>query len=207
MPELMRRALGNTCPIHQVAQNGRQPIDRDRRSAMGREYPIVSTLARGEGSDSECISAACLFNLLLRTPPASLNDVQAAPRFLANPEICGERAPSREMLAENARAFAHRVEFDTFCQVWGDPYGDAMNVGEVEMFYQEYGGPHGDWAYRLEPEEITWLARLGWAAEEKHWLKVETGQRVHRESGTFFISLVWDPNHRRVQTRNTRRAS
>lgn len=106
--------------------------------------------------------AARLMKLLKRNPDASLDEIRACAVILTNPEkagvlsvISGIVPPGHEMSAEYLRAFAHCEEMETILKLFGDMTGDVIPLGDVERFYQLYGG-QGNWGW-LDDEERQWI--------------------------------------------------
>lgn len=106
--------------------------------------------------------AARLMKLVHDKPEAPLDEIRACATRLTNPEICGilsvisgEVPPGHEVGAEYIRAFAHCVEFDDFMRLFGEMEDEPIRLGDVEHFYQLYGGYKG-WG-RLDDAERQWI--------------------------------------------------
>lgn len=106
--------------------------------------------------------AARLMKLVKRKPDASLDEIRSCAVILTNPEkagvlsvISGVVPPGHGMGAEYLRAFAHCEEFETILKLFGDMPYDAIPLGDVERFYQLYGG-QGNWGW-LDDEERAWI--------------------------------------------------
>lgn len=120
--------------------------------------------------------AARLMQLLHDKPDASLDQIRACATTLTNPEKCGVLSvisgmapPSREQGAEYTRAFAHCVEFEQFVSIFGNMQEDLLNVGDVERFYQLYGG-QGNWGW-LDERERMWMRDFNKRVRE--WRKMQ----------------------------------
>ncbi len=113
--------------------------------------------------------AARLMKLVKEKPNASLDEIRACALTLTNPEkagvlsvISGIVPPSHEHAAEYLRAFAHVESEETLLTLFGDmpAYQDLIHLGDVERFYQLYGGISatraGAWGF-LDDEEREWI--------------------------------------------------
>lgn len=120
---------------------------------------------RRQRAQIELERAACLFKLIHREPPASLDDIRACATTLTNPEkagvlavISGEMPLPTEHFHEYARAFAHCIEFETFVKIFCDGHSEPIHLSAVEQFYYRYGG-RGGWGW-LDDAEREWIRQF-----------------------------------------------